>query len=57
MCCAMLMLLQSTIEEDQCWLPNTPLHMEYGQYQDQDQDQDQIPNTPLHMEYDNNSTE
>jgi len=29
MCCAMLMLLQSMIEEDQDWLPSAPLDMDY----------------------------
>ena len=37
-------------------LSNTPLDMEYGQYQDQDQDQDQIPNTPLPMKQENYRT-
>ena len=37
MCCAMLMLLQSVIEEDQGWLPSAPLELdvEYDDNRDQ----------------------
>jgi len=43
-------------DEGRAGLPNTPLPMKHGQYQDQDQDQDQIPNTPLPVKQENYRT-